>query len=183
MSAAGGRAPQTTPVIFAHGAGAAPGDPPLPALRTLLGTGYTITAPDLGPPEAAAWTARLTPLLREQAGGAILVGHSLGGAHLLKCLAELGPVVQPRAFVGLACPLWGQPDWEEPAFALPAWAPEALARLPMRLFHASDDTVVPPAHLSAWGQIFPHARCHPLPTGGHEFGGDLSAIAMAVAEL
>ncbi|WP_375175723.1 alpha/beta hydrolase [Pseudooceanicola sp.] len=183
MRAATPGAPHPTHVIYAHGAGSSPTDAPLPALRDLLGRNYRITAPDLGPPDPQAWTAALTPLLRDHGAQAILVGHSLGGSHILKCLAELGPAVQPRAFVGLACPLWGQPGWESAEFALPAWAPDALSRLPIRLFHARDDTVVPPDHLQEWATVLPQARCHSIAKGGHEFTEGLSSVAMAIAEL
>ncbi|WP_136636556.1 alpha/beta fold hydrolase [Pseudooceanicola onchidii] len=171
-----------TRILFAHGAGATPDDPPLPALRRLLGPGYQITAPDLGPPDPDTWTATLAPLLR-QMESAILIGHSLGGSHILKTLAELGPAVTPRAFVGLACPLWGQPGWDVPGFALPAYAPEALARLPIRLFHARDDDVVPVDHLTAWKALLPQARLYPVERQGHQFTGDLSALVIALSEL
>jgi len=102
---------------------------------------------------------------------------------MLKCLAELGPAARARGFVGLACPLWGLPEWEHEAFALPAWATDALSHLPMRFFHARDDDVVSIDHLTAYGQRFPNARCLPLASGGHMFDRDLSAIAIAISEL
>lgn len=171
-----------TRILFAHGAGAGPTDPPLPALRQQLGPAYQITAPDLGPPDAAAWTAALKPLLTEDPG-AILVGHSLGGAHILKTLAELGPMARPRAFVGLAVPLWGRPGWDSADFALPPYAPQALRTLPLRLFQSRDDDVVPFDHLAAWKTLLPHARLAPLEGQGHLFTGDLAPVIMAIAEL
>lgn len=172
-----------TTILFAHGAGATPDDPPRPALQNLLGPGYDIIAPDLGPPDAARWSDILKPLLSAISPRPILIGHSLGGSHILKCLAELGPAAQPRAFVGLACPFWGAKGWESDAFALPVWAPDALVRVPIRMFHATDDDVVPVSHLDAWQDRLPNARCHRLVTGGHLFDTDLSAIALTIAEL
>lgn len=171
------------PVVFAHGAGATPDDPPLPALRRVLGTQYSIAAPDLGLPDPAVWSGKLKAELTNTGPAPILIGHSLGGSHMLKCLAELGPMAHVRGFVGLACPLWGQPDWSSEDYALPDWAPEALARLPMRLFHARDDKVVAFDHLAAYGNLFPQARRHPFATGGHMMETDLSAVAIAMAEL
>lgn len=170
------------PLLYAHGAGATPDDPPLPALRQLLGRGYEVTAPDLGPPDPQSWTATLRPLLLE-AQGTILVGHSLGGSHLLKTLTELGPMAQPRAFVGLACPLWGMPGWEAEGFTLPPFALDALRALPLRLFHSRDDDVVDFDHLTAWKERLPNARLCPLDGQGHSFTGDLAPVAMAIAEL
>ena len=171
-----------TRILFAHGAEAGSGDPPLPALRQQLGAGYHITAPALGPPDAAAWTAALKPLLVEDPG-AILIGHSLGGSHILKTLAELGPMVRPRAFVGLAVPFWGMPGWDDPDFALPPYAPGALSALPLRLFHARDDEVVPFDHLAAWKTHLPKTRIAPLETGGHQFTGDLAPLIIAISEV
>ena len=171
------------PLYFAHGAGAGPTDPPLPALRARLGAGYAVTTPDLGPPDPEIWTRRIKSDLAALPDGTLLVGHSLGASHLLKCLAELGPAVRPRALVGLAAPLWGMPGWEADGFALPAWAPEPLAHLPLRMFQSRDDEAVAFDHLAAWGRLFPHARLYPLDGQTHVFTGDLSAIAIAISEL
>lgn len=171
-----------TRVLFAHGAGATPEDPPLPSLRQLLGRGYEITAPDLGPPDPETWAAALRPLLQDHPG-TILIGHSLGGSHILKTLAELGPMVRARAFVGLACPLWGRPGWDAEDFKLPAYAREALDALPIRLFHSRDDGVVAFDHLAAWKETLPNARICPLDGHGHQFTGDLAPVLMAIAEL
>ena len=63
----------------------------------------------------------------------------------------------------------------------------ALADLPMRFFHSTDDPVVAPEHLSAWAHRFPHARCYPVSRAAHMSEGDLSwlaiKVAIAVAEL
>lgn len=171
------------PLLFLHGAGAAAGDPPLPALRRALGPGYEITAPDLGEPDAGAWSRAIKAAISAIGPSAILAGHSLGASHLLKCLAELGPAVRPRGMVGLATPFWGETDWNSTAFALPDWGPDALARLPIRLFHGTEDKEVPPSHLDRWGQTLPGARLYRLDGQGHDFGGDLAAVAMAIAEL
>ena len=170
-----------TRIVFAHGAGATPADPPLPALRALLGPGYEIEAPDLGPPDPAAWTAKLKPLLMQE--GTIFLGHSLGGSQILKGLAELGPMARPRAVVTLAAPLWGMPGWEVPEFALPAYAPDALAHLPLRMFHSRDDEVVAFDHLTAWKALLPQARLYPVDGQGHQFEGDLSAVVIALSEV
>ncbi|WP_088625744.1 alpha/beta fold hydrolase [Oceanicola sp. 22II-s10i] len=172
-----------TPVFFAHGAGATPADAPLPELTAALGNGYAITAPSLGDPDPAHWSRRLKAALTDLPPSTILVGHSLGASHLLKCLAELGPMVAPRGMIGLACPDWSGAGWDASGYALPDWAPEALARLPIRLFHARDDEVVPFAHLAALGAALPNARCYPLPSGGHALTGALSPVAVAIAEL
>ena len=171
------------PLLFAHGGGAGPDDPPAPRLRALLGPGYAWSAPDLGDPDPAAWSRTLGAWLTAHPTGAVLIGHSLGGSHLLKCLAELGPHIQPRGIVALAPPLWGQPGWDMPDFALPSYAPEALADRPIRLFHGRDDDVVGFDHMAAWGALLPRARLYPLAGQGHTFDGDLSAVALAVSEL
>lgn len=178
-----GRSPVQTPVFFAHAADATPLDAPLPALQDALGPGYRIIAPDLGPPDPDTWSKRIKDHLTTDAAQAILIGHSLGGSHVLKCLAEIGPTLRPRAFVGLACPMWGLPEWDNPAYALPPWAPEALAHLPMRFFRASDDDLVGQDHLDAYHHAFPHARTHTFSCGGHKFQSDLSALTITLAEL
>lgn len=179
----GSAAEPQTPILYVHGADATPDDPPLPALSERLGALYKLTAPNLGLVDSSAWTKAIRAELDRAGPAPIVIGHSLGGSHALKCLAELGPSVRVRGFIGLACPMWRQPGWENDAFALPIWAPDALARLPMRFFHARDDDLVPPDHMEAYARLFPNARCHTLSTGGHNCDADLSAIAMAVAEL
>jgi predicted alpha/beta hydrolase family esterase len=171
------------PVLYAHGAGAGPEDVPLPALRRLLGPGYAITAPDLGPPDPGEWTARLHKALRALPDRAVLIGHSLGGSHLLRCAAELSLELQLRGIVTLAAPFWGAEDWQNDGFALPVYAEQALATFPIRLFHGAEDTDVPPAHMQALSHALPRARHYLLPGQDHGFDGDLSPVTMAIAEL
>lgn len=171
------------PVVYAHGAGAGPADPPWPELSAALGPGYDVAAPDLGPPDAARWSRLLAEAVRAAPSPPLLIGHSLGGSHLLKLAAELGPAVPIRGVIALAAPCWGEPDWVSEDFALPDWAGMALARVPVRLFHARDDEVVPFAHLAALARRLPDARCRPVAGGGHEFSGGLAPVGMAAAEL
>ncbi|EAQ04485.1 hypothetical protein OB2597_10084 [Pseudooceanicola batsensis HTCC2597] len=171
------------PVLYIHGAGAAPEDPPLADLRRRLGAQYHVLAPELGPPDPATWTARLKPRLGGIDRCTILIGHSLGASHLLRCLAELGPAAVPRALVGLAAPFWGAPEWSVEGFELPRYAPDALAHLPIRLFHACDDQTVPVGHLGMWQEALPAARTYRLDGGGHTFRDNLAPVVMAIAEL
>jgi len=170
-------------LIWAHGAGAAAQDPPFPSLRAALGPSWTVTAPELGEPDPAAWTRTLRRALDEAAPGTVAVGHSLGASHLLKTLAGMGPQARLRGMVGLAPPFWGLPGWDVEGYALPPWAAEALTHLPVRLFFGARDEVVTPDHGPAWAAALPNARTYLLEDQGHDFAGSLAAVAMAIAEL
>ncbi|MBF9043363.1 hypothetical protein HKCCE4037_08495 [Rhodobacterales bacterium HKCCE4037] len=169
-------------VLFAHAAGHTPNDPPLPRLRRALGPGFQIDAPDLGAPDPAVWTSKLSAALTAPRAPSILVGHSLGGSELLRVIATHHPRFSAAGFVGLGVPLWGMPDWPYEAFMLPDGAAKALSGLDRIVFFGSaDDDVVDPSHLPAWRDRLPRARTVETHGNGHIF--DRGAIAPVLLEL
>jgi uncharacterized protein len=85
-------------------------------LRDTLGSEYNVIHPGMPNPEApeyAPWKAKLGKELGQLKDGVIFVGHSLGGAVLLKYLAE-EPFENPIAGMFLvSAPFWGgDENWQ-----------------------------------------------------------------------
>jgi uncharacterized protein len=171
-------------VLFVHGGGegAYEEDKKLAAsLRDSLGNAYVVRYPKMpnaGSPEYAAWRDRIASELADLDGAAILVGHSLGGSVLLKYLSE-EEVEKPVAGLFLvAAPFWGAEDWEVDEYALREnFASKLPPGLPVFLYHARDDEVVPFAHLAMYAERLPRATFREFDGGGHQLGDELGEVA------
>jgi predicted alpha/beta hydrolase family esterase len=97
---------------------------------------------------------------------------------LLRYLAEEAiPGSLAGAFL-LAAPSWDQDHWNFDDLKLPSDAAQRLAFVPeIAFYHCRDDKVVPFAHLALHARRIPQATARALPTGGHQFGSALKAIA------
>lgn len=140
-------------------------------LQTALGSGYEVVRPRMPDPENPryeAWTARVEELL-EGDREVILVGHSLGGAVLLKVLAEVGRNV--AGLFAVSTPWFGgeDKDWDMPEFALGDDL-SRFERVPrIFLYHSRDDAVVPFAHLAIYAKRLPNATVRAFDDRGHYF--------------
>lgn len=143
-------------------------------LQTALGSGYEVMRPQMPNPENPryeAWKARVEALLAERDRELILVGHSLGGAVLLKVLAEndLGGNIAGLFSVSTPCFGCEDKDWDVPEFALGNDL-RKLERIPrIFLYHSRDDEVVPFAHLAAYERRLPRATLRAVDNRGHYF--------------
>lgn len=165
----------TQPVLFIQGGGTGAHDedgPLVASLQATLGRAYHVIYPSMpneADPQYPAWKAQLAQELAALEGTVILVGHSAGGAVLLRYLAE-EPVDQPLGGIFIiAAPYWGAEEWH-------ATLPTGV---PLYLYHSRDDAIVPFAHLAQWAQKLGPAVTREV-QGGHQLNNDLAAVAQDI---
>lgn len=119
------------------------------------------------------------PLVRHELGKAILdlaegglvVGHSLGGAAILKLLSEDGTARPIKGLFLVAMPYvcWDG-EWGTGEFAIDNGF---AARLPdcgdIRLYHSQDDAVVPVSHVHRYAEKLTKATVTIVDGYGHQF--------------
>ena len=181
-------------LLFIHGAGGALDDPEFGSekliafLRSKLGQDYRIRAPLMPSPEdphASAWLDALDAELVDFPDDGVLIGHSMGGAMILKFIAERRPSLAASGLVMIACPFWGEPDWEVEEFYLPDAFAETLSGLKrILLYHSRDDAIVPFAHMAVYKKHISRAEPHQLDGVGHAFArGDRRVVVSGVRSL
>jgi predicted alpha/beta hydrolase family esterase len=171
-------------VLFIHGAGEgayAEDEKLAVSLQAALGTEYHVLYPKLPneeDPEDEAWIAQISKELASVDNNVILVGHSAGGAVLLKYLLK-EYVDQPIAGVFLiSIPFWGPEDEEDDIYTLrEGFASQLPKGVPIFLYHSRDDEWVPFAHLAMYAERIPQATIHEFDGRGHQFNNDLSEVA------
>src|SRR4051812_10086068 len=114
-------------------------------------------------PSYATWKPALVRELESLDDGAVLVGHSLGGAFLLQVLAEARLTFQPRALVLIAAPFFGAGGWKSDEIEVRSDLPGRLRALPIFLFHGTDDTIVPFAHAALYIRALSPSSATPCP--------------------
>lgn len=144
--------------------------------------------PDEDDPSYAKWKPEIEREIAELGGGAVLVGHSIGGAMLMAVLTEQTPDRAPPGTLGaivlVSAPFVGKHGWPGDEFELP---PDLGARLPsgvpVHIFHGLDDETAPPSHADLYGRAVPQAQVHKLPGRDHQLNEDLSEVAEVVKRL
>ena len=177
-------------VLFIQGAGegAYEEDEKLAAsLQGALGAEYQVVYPQMPneeSPEDEAWIAQISKELAWVDDHVILVGHSVGGAVLLKYLLK-ECVNQPVAGVFLiSIPFWGPEDEEDGAYTLrEGFASQLPKGVPIFLYHSRDDQWVPFAHLEMYADRIPQATVREFDGQGHQFNNDLSEVAADITRL
>jgi hypothetical protein len=151
------------------------------SLTRALDASYDVRYPRMpgeDDPNVAEWKATLRKELERLPEGAIVVGHSVGGAILIHTIAEQAPPRALGAIVLIAAPFIGEGGW--PADDLPASGDlgERLpSGVPVHLYHGLDDDEVPPAHAELYARAIPYAKLHHLPGRDHQLNDDLSELA------
>ena len=177
-------------VLFIHGGGegAYETDALLAAaLQEALGPTYELHFPRMPEEEEATyadWRARIAAELSAGTDEIVLVGHSLGGAILVKYLAE-ERVERPIAGLYLLAAPYIARDggWRFDDLSLPQDVEGELGGVPrMFLYHGRDDEIVPFAHLALYRARFPGAIGRAFSGRGHQFDNDLSEVAADVRE-
>jgi predicted alpha/beta hydrolase family esterase len=171
-------------VLFIQGAGegAYEEDEKLAAsLQDALGTEYQVSYPQMPneeSPEDEAWITQISKELAALDGKVILVGHSAGGAVLLKYLLK-EHVAKPIAGIFLiSIPYWGPEDEEDDKYTLhEGFASQLPIGVPIFLYHSRDDEWVPFAHLEMYAEQIPQATIRTFDGRGHQFNNDLSEVA------
>jgi uncharacterized protein len=169
----------TKQVLFIQGGGegAYAVDEKLAAsLQQALGAEYKVVyphMPDEDDPQYETWAAQISEELAALGDQALIVGHSVGGAVLLRHLSE-AKIDKPVAglFI-IAAPYWGAEDWQA----------DLPVGLPVFLYHSRDDRVVPFAHLAQFAEKFPQATIREIDGRGHQFNNDLAEVAEDIKGL
>ena len=176
-------------VLFVQGAGAGTyeewDDALVGSLRRALGDGYEVRYPRMpaeDDPSYAAWGPAIRRELAALDDGAVVVGHSVGGAILVQVLHEHPPERALRMVVLVAAPFVGAGGWPGEEFTLPG---DLGARLPdgvpVHIFHGLADDTVPPGHADLYARAVPQARVHRLAGRDHQLGDDLREVAETIS--
>ena len=178
-------------LLFIHSAGSQTDGEGSSALLAHLKQGlsgdYHVIAPvmpDSTQPHYATWAAQLATLLPTLNPQAVLVGHSLGGAILLKYLTEAVNGTRPmlNGVYIIAAPYWGADEqWDVDEFKFRDNTPQlvSIARK-VYFYHSHDDSVVPFNHLTHYARKFPEATLQAVDDAGHLFmDGDGARLVIA----
>jgi uncharacterized protein len=157
------------------------------SLQDVLGVEYHVSFPKMPneeSPEDDAWIAQIAKELASLDGKVILVGHSAGGAVLLKYLLK-EKISKPVAGIFLiSIPHWGPEDEEGHEYTLhEGFASQLPKGVPIFLYHSRDDEWVPFAHLAMYAEKLPQATIREFDGRGHQFNNDLSEVAADITSL
>jgi predicted alpha/beta hydrolase family esterase len=157
------------------------------SLQDALGVEYHVSFPKMPneeSPEDAAWIAQIAKELASLDGKVILVGHSAGGAVLLKYLLK-EKFSKPVAGIFLiSIPYWGPEDEQGDEYTLrEGFASQLPKGVPIFLYHSRDDEWVPFAHLAMYAEKLPQATIREFDGRGHQFNNDLSEVAADITSL
>jgi predicted alpha/beta hydrolase family esterase len=157
------------------------------SLTRELGQEYEIRYPAMpneDSPDDAAWKQRLAAELTAMGEGAILVGHSAGGASLLAFLAENNHRQTIAGAFLIAAPFFGKAGWDCGDANLPKDIGARIQRgLPMFLYHGRQDEIVPFAHVALLAEALPQALVRHLDGRNHQLNDDLFEVATDILSL
>jgi predicted alpha/beta hydrolase family esterase len=177
-------------VLFIQGAGegAYEEDEKLAAsLQEALGVEYNVIypkMPDEGDPKDGPWMAKISKELAALDGNVILVGHSAGGAVLLKYLLKETLAKPTAGIFFIAIPYWSPEDDEDQEYTLrEGFASQLPKGVPIFLYHSRDDEWVPFAHLKFYAEKIPQATVREFDQLGHQFNNNLSEVAADIKSL
>lgn len=180
-----------TTVLFVQGAGEGThddwDDKLVRDLERALGNGYSVLyprMPDEAEPNYPAWKQKLVATFRELEDGAILVGHSFGGAVLMQVLVEHPPECRLGAIALIAAPFIGEGGWSiDPMQPMDDLASRLPAGVPVFLYHGDGDREVQPEHLSLYAKAIPRAIARILEQRDHQLHNDLSEVARDIRSV
>jgi predicted alpha/beta hydrolase family esterase len=172
-------------VLFVQGGGEgthdAWDDKLVASLRKALGSDYSVhypRMPDEDRPDAAAWKKEIARALSKLGDGAILVGHSVGGAIVVDHLADGEPDARPAAVFLIAAPFIGDGGWPSGELRPTREAAAKLpAALPLYCYQGDADDTVPPSHLGMFAKALPRAMVRRLGGRDHQLNDDLTEVA------
>lgn len=157
------------------------------SLRRELGAGYEIRYPRMpneDDPTLATWQPAIEKELASLRSGAIVVGHSVGGATLLNVLVASPPSFALTGIVLIAAPFVGEGGWTSddiaPRFDL---IEQLAATVPLFLYHGEEDAVVPVSHVELYARAIPSAHVRRLSGRDHQLNNDLSEVARDIRGL
>jgi predicted alpha/beta hydrolase family esterase len=157
------------------------------SLREALGAEYHVSYPQMPHeenPEDNAWMAQISKELASLDGRVILVGHSAGGAVLLKYILKTN-ISKPIGGVFLiAIPYWDPEDESGEEYTLDeGFASKLPKEVPIFLYHSRDDEWISFANVVRYAENIPQATIREFDGRGHQFNNDLSEVAVDIKGL
>jgi uncharacterized protein len=146
------------------------------SLQQALGAEYGVIYPHMpgeDDPQYEPWAAQIAVEHGALGDDAIVVGHSVGGAVLLRHLSEAKIDKGIAGIFIIAAPAWGAEEWQA----------DLPAGVPVFLYHGRDDEIVPFTHLEQLAEKFPQATVRDVEGGGHQFNNGLSVVARDIKGL
>jgi pimeloyl-ACP methyl ester carboxylesterase len=157
------------------------------SLKRALGEGYEVRyprMPDEDDPSYANWKPAIVREVDALEDGAVVVGHSIGGAMLVNALAEQPPKSGPAAIVLVSAPFVGEGGWPGDEFTTPPDLGVKLPQgVPVHLFQGEADDTTPAEHADLYARAIRQAKLHRLPGRDHQLNNDLSEVAEVVREF
>ena len=167
---------QNHQILFVHGAGegAHAEDQALATyLKNAIAPDYTVRYPRFCGLENAAydvWKDEMATELGTFGDPNIVVAHSLGGAAMLKYLAQERRDLLLAGLFLIGTPFTcGNGDWGDD-FAVPVDFASSLPKIgAIVLYHSEDDEWVPYSHLARWADKLPGSKSRRFTDRGHAF--------------
>jgi predicted alpha/beta hydrolase family esterase len=175
-------------VLFIQGAGEGThdtwDDKLVQSLEHALGDGYTVLYPRMpneADPRYAPWKAALSHAFAGLEDGAILVGHSMGGAILINVLAEQETKLELGAIALVAAPFIGEGGWPSDEITpRPDLGARLPAGVPVFLYQGTADETVSPEHIRLYAEAIPQAAVRVLEGRDHQLNDDLREVAQDI---
>lgn len=157
------------------------------SLREALGVEYQVSYPQMPNeenPEDKAWMTQISKELASLSDNVILVGHSAGGAVLLKYLLKETVRKSIAGIFLISIPYWSAEDEPGEEYTLrEGFASQLPAGVPVFLYHSRDDEWVPFSHFSKYAERIPQAIVREFDGRGHQFNNDLSEVAADIKSV
>ncbi|HJQ14065.1 MAG TPA: alpha/beta fold hydrolase [Anaerolineales bacterium] len=157
------------------------------SLHNALGAEYHVSYPQMPneeSPEDRPWISQISMELDSLEDNVILVGHSAGGAVLLKYLLKENVSKNFAGIFLISIPFWEPEDEEDTEYTLQeGFASKLPTGVPIFLYHSRDDEWVPFAHLAWYAERIPQATVREFDGRGHQFNNDLSEVAADIKSL
>jgi predicted alpha/beta hydrolase family esterase len=176
-------------VLFIHGGGDGghDADAKLAAsLQEALGATYNVRYPQMHDEDTPdfGWGKQIGEEISAIKGEIILVGHSLGASMLLKFLSENKVHNQIGGLFLISTLFWsGDEKWKKGLMLRENFADTLPRHIPIFLYHSRDDEEVDVAHLTMYAEKLPRANIREVASGGHQFGNDLTQVALDIKNL
>jgi uncharacterized protein len=177
------------PVLFIHGGGedGYGADAKLAAsLQEGLGAAYNVRYPQMPDQDVPdfGWGKQIGKEIAALKDEVVLVGHSLGASMLLKYVSENSVNHQISGIFLIATPFWsGDEAWHEGLKLREDFADTLPKDVPIFLYHNRDDEEVDVADLAIYAKKLPQATIRERASGGHQFGNDLTQVALDIKNL
>jgi predicted alpha/beta hydrolase family esterase len=139
--------------------------------------------PDEANPQYNLWKAALIQEIDMLEDGAILVGHSLGGAFLINTLAEYSSRLELGGIFLIAAPFIGEGGWPSDDIETRDLSRGLPTHVPLYLVQGSEDDTVPAAHLELYERAIPRAIARRLAGRDHQMNNDLEEVANDIRSL